>query len=374
MQTLADSSEEAVDFQQPWLKSAVYDGLWIIGPAFMSAGICLLLKPQMEQFQNLPLWAWVSLVLLVDVAHVYATLFRTYLNPIALERHSALLLGIPIMCWTVGCLLYSIDGILFWRCLAYLAVFHFMRQQYGFMALYSRRDPVLSRKFQWLDQVCIYAAVLFPLLFWHTHLPRNFSWFVDGDFLQGLPAQLSEVAFVIYALTACLYLLKELYLFARLKLVNLPKLLLMVGTALSWWVAIVAINSDMSFTLVNVISHGVPYVALIWMYMQNGKLNDHEHAQAKRNSLQLFSKICSKYLPAFILVLFVFAYLEEGFWDGFIWREHLSFFAPFARLPLIADKAMLAILVPFLALPQSTHYVLDGFIWKVKNNKSVWSA
>lgn len=374
MQTLADSSEEAVDFQQPWLKSAVYDGLWIIGPAFISAGICLLLKSQMEQFQILPLWAWVSFVLLIDVAHVYATLFRTYLNPIAFERHRALLFGIPIICWAVGSLLYSIDGIVFWRCLAYLAVFHFMRQQYGFMALYSRKDPVLSRKFQWLDQVCIYAAVLFPLLFWHTHLPRNFSWFVDGDFLQGLPAVVADLAYVIYALVAGLYLLKEFYLFARLKVVNLPKLLLIVGTALSWWVAIVAINSDMSFTMVNVISHGVPYVALIWMYMQKSRDTGSEDAQIDNGLLRVFSEICSKYLPAFIFLLFLCAYLEEGFWDGFIWREHLNLFVPFARLPLIADKAILAILVPFLALPQSTHYVLDGFIWKVKNNKSVWSA
>ena len=76
----------------------------------------------------------------------------------------------------------------------------------------------------------------------------------------------------------------------------------------------------------------------------------------------------------FVVFLVVLAYLEEGFWDGFIWREHLHFFLPFSLLPCVNDSAILAILVPLLALPQSTHYVLDGFIWRVKDKKSVWTA
>ena len=35
--------------------------------------------------------------------------------------------------------LYSRGELVFWRALAYLAVFHFVRQQYGWMALYRAR-------------------------------------------------------------------------------------------------------------------------------------------------------------------------------------------------------------------------------------------
>ena len=66
--------------------------------------------------------------------------------------------------------------------------------------------------------------------------------------------------------------------------------------------------------------------------------------------------------------------LEEGLWDGMVWREHLTLFAPFSGLPQIEDKTWLALLVPFLSLPQSTHYALDGFIWRVKDRDSTWSA
>ena len=65
----------------------------------------------------------------------------------------------------------------FWRCLAYLAAFHFVRQQYGFMMLYGRRE----RQRRWIDQAAIYAATLYPLAWWHLH-PRHFDWFIAGDF------------------------------------------------------------------------------------------------------------------------------------------------------------------------------------------------
>jgi hypothetical protein len=65
-------------------------------------------------------------------------------------------------------------------------------------------------------------------------------------------------------------------------------------------------------------------------------------------------------------LLILFAYFEEGLWDGLVWKEHASVFKPFATLPAINSDMLLALIVPLLALPQSTHYVLDGFIWKMK--------
>ena len=134
---------------QPWLQSCAFDVLYIAAPAFITSILALCFKDHLENMRTLPLWAWISFVLLVDVAHVYATLFRSYFDKKALAKNGALLLFVPLACWGVGTLLYSIDGLLFWRVLAYLAVFHFIRQQYGFMMLYSRKDPAMP-----LDSVC----------------------------------------------------------------------------------------------------------------------------------------------------------------------------------------------------------------------------
>lgn len=361
---------------QVWLKSSAWDLSFIIGPAFICSIVALIFREQLESMNSLPTWAWISFVLLVDVAHVYATLFRTYLNKEALEKNKTLLCAVPIACWAVGAMLYSLSALMFWRVLAYLAVFHFIRQQYGFMAFYSRKDDELAKRFRLLDQFVIYLATLYPLLYWHTNLPRNFNWFVEGDFIENMPLVLAQLGLLLYGLAGAAYLIKEVYLFYATRRFNLPKNLLLFGTALSWWVAIVSINSDMSFTMVNVISHGVPYMALVWLYHSSSAVAAQDSSSAQKNpvSANRSLEILLSYVPAFLCFLFLLAYLEEGLWAGLIWREHLAVFRPFSFLPAVTDAALLAVLVPLLSLPQSTHYVLDGFIWRVRDRKSIWSA
>ncbi|MBX9669975.1 MAG: hypothetical protein K2X93_20295 [Candidatus Obscuribacterales bacterium] len=364
---------------QPWLSSLSWDSMLIIAPAFLSAFVALIFKAQLDNSQYMPLWAWVSFVLVVDVAHVYATLFRTYLDKRSFSENKPILLLIPAACWFSGWILYSLDDIYFWRALAYLAVFHFIRQQYGFVALYSRKDPQEFAKAKWFDYLTVYTVTLFPLLYWHTHLPRNFHWFIKGDFVSNVPASLAEAGFCVYVAVCLGYVVKELVLLRKTGFLNLPKNLIVGGTAFSWWVGIVTLNSDLAFTMTNVLTHGIPYMALIWLYHYKKRSDDIQVKGTADSCRRHFSfaavrDIALTFAPAFVLFLVMLAYLEEGLWDGFVWREHLTFFSPFSGLPTITDAAILAVLVPLLSLPQSTHYVLDGFIWRVKDKTSSWSA
>lgn len=357
--------------RQPWLSSPAFDLPLILGPAFFTSAIVLAFRSRFEGASELPIWLWVCLVLSVDVAHVYSTLFRTYLDSAAMEKNRALLLSVPAFCFVGGSLLYAIDALLFWKALAYLAVFHFVRQQYGFMALYGRADPLPFARFRLLDSAAIYLAALYPLVYWHTHLPRNFNWFIEGDFVEGAPAQAASLVLIAYVAVGALYAVKEAMLFRLTGFFNLPRNLLLAGTALAWWTGIVAVDSDTAFTLTNVVSHGVPYMALIWLYQ-------HRRApgclEAGPRPLARLARACLTMVPAFLAFLWILAYIEEGLWDGFIWREHLGIFPAFASLPHLSDPAVLALIVPLLSLPQSTHYVLDGFIWRVKGRTSAFSA
>lgn len=360
---------------QPWLNSAAWDTALILAPAFISSLIVIAFRDRLENSHNLPLWAWVCFVLMIDVAHVYATLFRTYFDEKAFARNRTLLTIIPLGCWIVGCLLHSVNGLLFWAALAYLAVFHFIRQQFGFVALYSRKEPDGFARFGWLDSAAIYMATIYPILYWHANLPRNFNWFVEGDFFESMPSAVADVALVLYAAIAILYVIKELFLWRSTGYLNVPKNLIISGTALSWWVGIVMLNSDMAFTITNVVTHGIPYMALIWLYHRH-KSAPISSGSAKKTAekLRLARDFTLTFAPIFLLFLILLAYLEEGLWAGFVWREHLSVFPMFDKLPIIADPTFLSILVPLLSLPQSTHYVLDGFIWRVKDRDSAWSA
>ena len=57
------------------------------------------------------------------------------------------------------------------------------------------------------------------------------------------------------------------------------------------------------------------------------------------------------------------ALLEEGLWDIAVFRDHPAFFGVFYD-DQVAPHSALTWLVPLLSLPQLTHYVLDGIIWK----------
>ncbi len=37
------------------------------------------------------------------------------------------------------------------------------------------------------------------------------------------------------------------------------------------------------------------------------------------------------------------------------------------------DPDIMKIIVPLLALPQVTHYIIDGFIWRIRKNDLKWS-
>jgi hypothetical protein len=76
-------------------------------------------------------------------------------------------------------------------------------------------------------------------------------------------------------------------------------------------------------------------------------------------------------VPLFVILLLLPAFLEEGLWDALVWQEHRSVFSVFARFDAIQDAGILNLIIPLLALPQLTHYVLDGFIWKISEDRTL---
>lgn len=349
--------------KQPWLHSPAIDGVFILSPPFIALLVVICFPARFQASSVIPVYYWLFLVVFIDVAHVYSTLYRTYFTPGAIKKN-AFLIVVPISCYIVGVLLHSYDGMLFWRILAYLAVFHFIRQQYGFMRLYSRQEGS-NYWYRLIDKLAIYTATIYPLLYWHFEGNRNFSWFVENDIVSFHSLMLLDIGLGLYLLIMGTYIVKECIYVAKTKEYNLPRNLLIGGTFLSWYFGIVYFNGDMAFTTLNVISHGIPYMALVWIFE-----NKKQRKIAGKGNLIIkytFSKYGGVFF--FVLLLAFMAYVEEGLWDGMIWKEHRSIFAIFSGLPKVGNEQILSLLVPLLALPQSAHYVLDGFIWKVNKEK-----
>lgn len=64
-----------------------------------------------------------------------------------MEKEKNLLISVPIVCFLSSILLYSYGTIWFWRIVSYVAVFHFIRQQFGFLALYRKKTPLPKFRF-----------------------------------------------------------------------------------------------------------------------------------------------------------------------------------------------------------------------------------
>ncbi len=348
-----------------------FKATWLFGPrldlaAFLGtaiAALAVLAVGRALGVRSTPPWAFVACVVMVDVAHVHSTVFRVYLDRGEVRRRPWLYLGTPIAAYAVGVALHAAGGAaLFWRVLAYLAVWHFVRQQVGFVALYraragEKKDPT-RRLDAWLDPATTYAAALYPLLHWHASLPRRFWWFVKGDFVPGVPPSVAAVARAIWLALLVAFVARQLHLAATRRAVNVGKVVVVLTTAILWWVGIVAFDDDFAFTVTNVLPHGIPYVVLIAAYARR-RYADPDAPKAKVASALLRFGFVAAYG-----LLVVVALIEEGLWDRLVWHDHEAIFGEGASL----SPSALAFVVPLLALPQAVHYVLDGAIWKGASN------
>lgn len=332
-----------------WLGVPAVEVLFILLPPFASTAAALLFPSR-----GISLADWLMLVVFVDVAHVYSTLFRSYFDGAERRERGLLLVLVPAACYICGVALYAAGSAVFWRVLAYVAVFHFVRQQYGLMRLYARDEEVTRT-----DAAMIYAACGYPLLYWHTH-EREFNWFLEGDFLAFDASAAGTAAAIAYAGIIAAYLYQELRRL-RAGTFHVQKNAVVLGTALSWYCGIVFLNGDFAFTVTNILTHGIPYMALVYL-----------HGRSRRT-------LSGLWIAAALVFLAALAYTEEMFWDVLVWKDKPVLFPLAAQYySLIPRGTALVFLVPLLALPQATHYVLDGFIWKIRGSstrwKSVWRA
>lgn len=337
-----------------YLGRPFFEKVGIICPSFVSTIIVLSLWIHDKLPNQTTTLMWLLIVVFIDVAHVWSTLFRTYLNKEGHKNHQKALWLIPLLCYLVGVALYGHGKLTFWRTLAYFAVFHFVRQQYGLYALYyfkeKKKTPPLFNK------VAIYSTTIIPLTIWHLSGPQSFHWFIPFDFFYLNLPQNSLVPLIYFfkllgPLILVLYLLREIKQEGPTLLFK-PRFGILVGTYLAWWTGIVWLANDWSFTLTNVVTHGIPYFTLIGLSHFNNE-----------NSGQLLWPKRLGFLGAMVFLILV-GTLEEGLWDVFLWRDHPLVFGHLYGLKSVKNLSIQAFLVPLLALPQATHYALDGLIWR----------
>tara|TARA_B100001105_G_C22354586_1_gene427359 strand:- start:85 stop:1197 length:1113 start_codon:yes stop_codon:yes gene_type:complete len=351
-----------------WLFNRRTD-LFLLGLPVWLCWIVFFLLPDRLIYIGVPLWVWVVFILGIDVSHVWSMIFRTYLDPEEFSRHKLTLCLTPIIVFIFSFGVAFLSSDWFWRILAYLAVFHFIKQQYGFMMLYKTRSGDFNSQQVLPDKWVIYLSMFYPLAHWHLVPKRNFSWFIENDFIffhqwfhHSWLMFMLNVANILYWLIILGWVGQEVWVMRKVGMgINTGKIIWVLTTASNWYLGIIFFNSDLVFSVSNVVAHGVPYLVLITWYVIR-----------KRDLLRrvpLLRLIRVRWVLLIIGGSLLLAFFEEYGWDLFLNGEKRRFFSHFLpySFEVLTNPIGRALATAILSLPQITHYIIDGVIWK--NNK-----
>jgi hypothetical protein len=143
-----------------WIISARDDVIWFIG-SVVSSYLLLFLY----------VWGIVPLIpmvafwaILIDAPHVFGTFSRTYFD--RTERHNrARLLWGSLLFFAIGPVLVLAGfGFVFLFVAALWAYYHLVKQHYGFMVLYKKKNGDLARVDNVLDRVLLLFAFNYPFV------------------------------------------------------------------------------------------------------------------------------------------------------------------------------------------------------------------
>jgi hypothetical protein len=339
----------------PWLVSPRFDLAMVGLPALGTALVAL--APNATGYP--PLWAFLLLVVAVDVAHVWSTLYLSYLDREAFARRRLLfLLPIPVavlVSWRLH--LYSPE--LFWTLLAYFAIHHFAAQQLGFIALYRTlagdRDP-LDRRLDWWT---LWVGALGPVVWWHASPDRDFDWFGNGEvFLVTLDPAVKPDILAVMVVVGGLWVGRQVWLARRGRL-NPGKVAWMTAVWLSWAIGVgMAGHPLVSLAAINLL-HGGPFLALVWR-----RCNHRWQGRTSGAASPVLAWLSQKRaVLAFYALVLCLGAIESGIWDWTTWGVYLQ--PLFGWETLTLRPPLEALLVGVLATPQIVHYYLDRWLWKL---------
>jgi hypothetical protein len=124
-----------------WIISAREDLIWFIGS--VASSYLLLVLYATGVLPLIPMVAgW---AILIDAPHVFGTLSRTYFDRTEWQTRKRLLLG-SLLFFAVGPALVLLGlGFTFFFVAALWAYYHLVKQHYGFMVLYKKKNNDLAR-------------------------------------------------------------------------------------------------------------------------------------------------------------------------------------------------------------------------------------
>src|SRR6266853_4943409 len=143
-----------------WIISAREDLIWFVGSVASSYALLILYVTGI-----LPLIPMVvGWAVLIDAPHVFGTLSRTYFDASEWKTRKPLMLG-SLLFFVVGPLMVLLGlGFTFFFLAALWAYYHLVKQHYGFMVLYKKKNNDLAPIDNALDRSFLLFAFNYPFV------------------------------------------------------------------------------------------------------------------------------------------------------------------------------------------------------------------
>ena len=335
-----------------WIISSRDDLIWMIGSVSASyALLALYVSGWLHLAPMIAGWA-----ILIDGPHVFGTLSRTYFDKSEWKTRRRLFLG-SLLFFAIGPLaVLAGHAFEFFFLAALWAYYHLVKQHYGFMVLYKKKNNDLAKLDNALDRVFLLLAFTAPFL---NFIAR------DDQAMARVPATLHSgarmLATAVMAAAIVVFIawiLRQVQRFVLGLPLNLPKYLLLAAAIPMHWIVLSTAMPYKPIALVAILTvyHNIQYHRLIWFH--NKKYSAGDDSRTRFGAAAVINRNFLVYAGFGLL----FGLLYQGPRQYFLGRE------------IASQGSWIIFMTSFLWGVAFNHYYLDSKIWRVRRDPSVGKA
>ena len=352
-----------------WIISARDDLVWFIGSVVTSYALLVLyLSGILPLILMAALWA-----IFIDAPHVFGTFSRTYFDRTERQARGRLLWG-SLLFFAVGPLMVLIGaGFLFFFVAALWAYYHLVKQHYGFMVLYKKKNGDLARVDNGLDRLFLLFAFNYPFVAFIAQDPEAMA--RVPSLLRGGVNGFATLLLVGTVALLVVWLARQIQRAVVGEPLNVPKYLLLAASIPMHWIVLLTPMPHKPIAIVAILTiyHNLQYHRLIWFHNKKyksartvgGVESSKETARSKYGAAELISRR----LAFYILFGVLFGLIYQGPRQFLGYLSFKSGAAGITDVPVATQVA-----ISFLWGYAFIHYYLDSKIWRIRRDPNVGKA
>ena len=335
-----------------WIISARDDLVWFVGSVVSSyVLLALYVGGLVPLVPMVAAWA-----ILIDAPHVFGTFSRTYFDRAERQSRGLLLWG-SLAFFAVGpALVLAGLGTVFFFLAALWAYYHLVKQHYGFMVLYKKKNADLAPADNRLDRAFILIALTYPFVRFVARDPEALAR-VPAP-LAGALNYLETVLLVATIIITLLWLARQGQRLARRQPLDVPKYLLLLAAIPMHWLVLLTPMPHKPIAIVAILTvyHNLQYHRLIWFHNQK-----YQHGAESRARHGAAAELISRRLLYYLLFGVLF-----GLW----YQLPRRYIADVAGQQTLLTQTIAAFFWGYAFI----HYHLDSKIWRVRHDPAVGKA